>query len=754
MTATTTTLEAAFKDALQDCVARKIPLLLREGMAREQAIAVAFSECRDKAIGHGYEVMAWDTMRDDQRAWWLMQFDDVQPAKTALTVIKRLDNGRVGGYGVVYGDWKHRDLEGDYFAADTYFGEQVGTPVTGATKQIAVDWLYDHAMAELPPSAIAFDDARDYKLGRVVSVKADDIGLWIEAETDRHDEWAEAVMQMIDQGKLHWSSGSTPHLVKRAPDGQLTVWPIIEWSSTPTPAEPRHTVVTLKYYVNTQDEPAEGEPKGTPPHSDPAILSDEPMEAEPMAIQLNTHTAAAVIEAYMQAEKATILSAVADADVKQENAIREMLRPMAEQLAELAGVDVDLALGQLVGFVSEHATGDEGTDEGMAEEMPAMEGGEDMPTMLNIESDTLQAMLDEAAQKAVTQGNATREPRGGFRTGDAPNLNFNREEDKPFSLAGYIRAITRKDFGYINRYHRTTAKALGVNPDTAGGFLVPVEQSNQIIELLRSESTVLPLCRTIPMASETLTIPKLTGGATSTWVGENAALTENDATFGQIRLVAQKLGIFMKISNELMADSDPAVDTIIREDMAREAASEIDRVILNGSGVGNEPLGLANIPDVTKTALNAAPTYANLSDAISRVEVENVSANPEWNWVIHPRDKSTLRQLEDTRGGYIFNELGANFAGQGNIPNQLLGYAWNSTTEVPLDTADNNETNIYFGQWNDVIVGMRKTLEIVASQEAGSSFQNDQTWLRAILRMDVNIRHAESIEVLTDVRAS
>ncbi len=177
-------------------------------------------------------------------------------------------------------------------------------------------------------------------------------------------------------------------------------------------------------------------------------------------------------------------------------------------------------------------------------------------------------------------------------------------------------------------------------------------------------------------------------------------------------------------------------------------------MILNGSGVGNEPLGLANIPGVTKTALNAAPTYANLSDAISRVEVENVSRNPGLKWVIHPRDKSTLRQLEDTRGGYIFNEMGSDFAAQGNVPPQLLGYEWRETTEVPLDTADNNETNIYYGQWNDVIVGMRKTLEIVASQEAGTAFQNDQTWLRAILRMDVNIRHDESIEVLTDVRAS
>ena len=205
-------------------------------------------------------------------------------------------------------------------------------------------------------------------------------------------------------------------------------------------------------------------------------------------------------------------------------------------------------------------------------------------------------------------------------------------------------------------------------------------------------------------------------------------------------------------------DSDPAVDAIIREDISRVLALEVDRAILEGTGVANQPTGLLNL-GVTTTALNAAPTYDNLVDVISRVEVENVMEEPGWAWVFNPREKYTFRKIQDAQGAaagvgaYIFTEMGSTNAMVGGIPAQLLGYGYQTTTQI-TPTGSPAETEIYFGQWNDVVVGMRKTIELRASDEAGTAFQNDQTWLRAIMRLDVNIRHLESIEVLTDVRTS
>ena len=59
--------------------------------------------------------------------------------------------------------------------------------------------------------------------------------------------YVRAVQRLVDKGVLGWSSGSLPHLVAVADDGQIKRWPIVEGSLTPAPAEPRRTdVQTIK----------------------------------------------------------------------------------------------------------------------------------------------------------------------------------------------------------------------------------------------------------------------------------------------------------------------------------------------------------------------------------------------------------------------------------------------------------------------------------------------------------------------------
>ena len=315
--------------------------------------------------------------------------------------------------------------------------------------------------------------------------------------------------------------------------------------------------------------------------------------------------------------------------------------------------------------------------------------------------------------------------------------------------------------GAIKNGNRGSIKALGINPDTTGGYLVPLEQSNQVIELLRSKSLFMAggagerLATYIPMSRDTITIPRYDSGVTTSWVGENATISDNTPNFGQITLTAKKLATLVKISNELLADSDPEVDEIISNDMARAMANAIDNAVLEGTGVVSEPLGLDNIADVTKTAKNAVPGYDDLVDMITRVVVEDVEFDDSWAWIIHPRELGTLRKIEDSEGHLIWtggDGIGRQMAG--NISDMLLGYPWLTTTQISIDTDNNNETHMFFGRWRDVVIGMRKTLEIMVSSEAGTSFETDQTWIRAIIRADVNIRHPESIEILTDVRTS
>jgi hypothetical protein len=195
------------KAALDECVQRKIPILIQEGYDRDQAVAIAYAMCGERAAD-----LAGETK--------LIAFGG------AVKALKG-QRGRVGGYLVMWGDASRRDLEGEYFTPETDLG---------------LDWfparpaLYHHGLdGTIGP----------VKIGQIDLLTPDDTGVWVEAQLDLRHRYVDAVLALVEKEALGWSSGTLPQLV-RVERGKITRWPIVEGSLTPTPAEPRITVVPLK----------------------------------------------------------------------------------------------------------------------------------------------------------------------------------------------------------------------------------------------------------------------------------------------------------------------------------------------------------------------------------------------------------------------------------------------------------------------------------------------------------------------------
>lgn len=691
-------------------------------------------------------------MPEDQRRRWIETFNAVyeeQGEEAAFriayesvkrlypdlkgTAVKRLDGKRIVGYGIV---WGGRDLEGEYFTPETDLWLDRIPPLKCL--------LFDHATTPLPPS-VKQDTPAAYVIGRPDKFGFDEYGMWVESLLDEHEAWQQYVNELVDAGVMSYSTDSISHLTARAEDGWIKSWPIPAISLTHHPAEPRAKISVMKrvHELNElKDILHAADAQDTLQAITQAVSSAvKTTKGTPMTVKLDSKAlVGAFVDAHLDQLKALALKAEDMPDEEEvdpsKGALESTMQPVAAQVAGLFGIPEEEAMQLLMAAFAEriNVPSEDVIEEAAPVDEPMMAKG-------------VTVNLTAFAEKLDT---AKAGGKGGYMTGKNVQLQFKRET--PRTLTAMIKAMVTKNHNAM--------KALGINPDTAGGYLVPTEQSNQVIELLRSKSLFLQgeanrLVTFFPMASDTLHIPKLAGGVTVSWIGENSQISDNTPSFGQITLVAKKMATLVKISNELLQDSDPQVDAIIREDIARAMANEVDRVVLEGSGVGSQPLGLANILDVTKTALNAAPTYDNLVDAVNRVLVADVEQDDTWAWVYHPRDLATIRKIEDPAGQYIWtgtDGLGRQLAGPN--PDTILGYPYHMTTQIAIDTANNNETKLFFGRWRDVVIGMRKTIEIMASNEAGTSYEYDQTWIRAILRMDVNIRHAESIEVLTDVRTS
>ena len=142
-----------------------------------------------------------------------------------MTDIKKLsirtsDDGKdyvIDGYALLFGI---DDLYGTHFTEATDFWE-------GSTSDTP-PLMYDHAQD--PKIGLS-------KIGQVTKKLTDEVGIWFEATLERANKYAEAIAELIRDGKMGVSTGTSPNMM--AFDGaHIMSWPIYEISLTPEPAEP------------------------------------------------------------------------------------------------------------------------------------------------------------------------------------------------------------------------------------------------------------------------------------------------------------------------------------------------------------------------------------------------------------------------------------------------------------------------------------------------------------------------------------
>ena len=154
---------------------------------------------------------------------YVMKFPNVRSPLSDTLAIKALGRDRVGSYLCVWGNPNRKDLSGEYFTPRT----QELTAIFDAIGTIPA--IYHHALDNTVKSAV---------IGLVDVMKRDDVGLWIEAQVREHKAYKNLIKPLLDDHVLGWSSGALPggRQVNKA-TGEITRWPIVEASMTPSPME-------------------------------------------------------------------------------------------------------------------------------------------------------------------------------------------------------------------------------------------------------------------------------------------------------------------------------------------------------------------------------------------------------------------------------------------------------------------------------------------------------------------------------------
>lgn len=301
-------------------------------------------------------------------------------------------------------------------------------------------------------------------------------------------------------------------------------------------------------------------------------------------------------------------------------------------------------------------------------------------------------------------------------------------------------------------------KALAASDATAGGFLVPPQFSQEVIEFLRPASVVRKLGpMVIPMPTGTFRMPKVTTGITASYIGENVPAPKTQPVFGNVTLTFKKLACVVPMSNDLTRYSSPGADAVVRDDVVNGMADAENRNFLRGDGVNATPRGLLNwCLAANNIVANQTSNLANVTADLGLLIVALMNNNikmikPGWIWA--PRTWNMLMTVQTTNGVFPFrDEL---------LRGTFWGWPYGVTTAIPINLGSGavGQSEIYLADFADVVLGEALSLVVDASQEAAyndggtvvSAYSNDQTVIRTIAEHDFVMRRQEAVAVLSSV---
>ena len=241
---------------------------------------------------------------------------------------------------------------------------------------------------------------------------------------------------------------------------------------------------------------------------------------------------------------------------------------------------------------------------------------------------------------------------------------------------------------------RQVSNILQEGVDADGGYLVPEEYDNRLIQTLSEENIMRRLGHVITTSGE----HKINIAATkpaAAWIEEGGALQFSDATFSQILLDAHKLHVAIKVTEELLYDNAFNLESYIIEQFGKALANAEEDAFLNGTGVG-QPLGLfaetgGGQLAGTLTAAMKADDILSLVYALKRPYRKNAS------FIMNDKTVAQIRKFKDNNGAYIWQP-----SYQANEPDRILGYSVHTSEYVPEDA-------IAFGDYSYYNIGDRGT---------------------------------------------
>ncbi|MBI0432810.1 phage major capsid protein [Roseomonas sp. KE0001] len=375
-----------------------------------------------------------------------------------------------------------------------------------------------------------------------------------------------------------------------------------------------------------------------------------------------------------------------------------------------------------------------------------------------------QAMLDDLDRRAAGQpvngtgdANLDREMRSFSLVraiaSQVPNLNVDAGRERELSQE-VARRAGRSFMGMavpMSVFHQPVEQRVITSTAPAAGpgsnLIATDYRPGEYIDLLRNALVVRQLgARVLSGLVGNVAIPRLKEDATAAWVNENQAIPTSDMAFGQVSLTPKHVGARTEFSRNMLLQSSPDIETLVRADFAAVLAAEVDRAAINGSGVAPEPLGVLNTPGIGSVSLGTnggVLTFDAVADLQGMVDDANVTG-ASMAFVTNTRVRRQAAKMKDTTNV----PLGLSTVFQGG----MLAVTNNVPSALTKGTGTNLSALIY-GNWSDLLLGYWSEFDLLVNPFESVAYSKGNVQVRGMVSMDATVRYAQSFAAIRDIAA-
>lgn len=276
-----------------------------------------------------------------------------------------------------------------------------------------------------------------------------------------------------------------------------------------------------------------------------------------------------------------------------------------------------------------------------------------------------------------------------------------------------------------------------------GGYLVPEEFANMIIEDIRDQNIMRQIASVMTIQSDTVHIPSLISRPRAAWRAEKATKATSTASFSENVLTPYSLAVIVSLSNELVADAQLGVGgsivNYVAGLMSTSLAEEEEKAFWVGSGTG-QPTGV-NGYSLRTTA--ASSTDVSRADAIIMAyQTTPQGYRNRGVWVGNMGTWAEVARLKDSQNNYLLSNLAGS-------PTQLLrGRPIYESNFLPGGT-------LFYGDFTYYQIVDREGISVRVSDEATvagvSGFERNITHVRVEKRVDGELLLPAAISKVTGI---